>query len=181
MYTSEGQFDIKKLFDRINIPVGSKIIDFGCGTGYYSKYAADLVGTTGKVLSVDKNSDFLNLLIGEIETEGIKNLEPVCADLLDLKDIKNNYADFGLLINLFHGIYAKNAIEEVFHEIRRVMKFESKIAIVDFRTDAPVEFPEKKIRCSLRQIKEKLEPLCFKIKDHVYLNEIYQLVVIKKK
>ena len=42
MYTSEGKFDVQRLFERLDISTGSNVIDFGCGTGYYSKYPCEL-------------------------------------------------------------------------------------------------------------------------------------------
>lgn len=179
MFSSEGLFDPRSVFDRI--PEGSTVIDFGCGTGYYSMIASVAAGSSGEVIAVDQDEEALGKLAEKIKSQKIDNIDTFCTDLSDLAMIRANTGDFGLMINVFHGLFRDEEVENVFEEVRRVMKFDALIAIVDYRTDARCEFPEKEIRCSLRMVKELLEPLCFKVKDHLYLNDDFQMILIKKK
>lgn len=41
------------LFDQLDITVGEHVLHLGCGTGYYSAIAAELVGPAGKVIAVE--------------------------------------------------------------------------------------------------------------------------------
>jgi protein-L-isoaspartate(D-aspartate) O-methyltransferase len=41
------------LFDQLNIDAGDHVVHLGCGTGYYSAIAGELVGITGKVSAVE--------------------------------------------------------------------------------------------------------------------------------
>jgi protein-L-isoaspartate(D-aspartate) O-methyltransferase len=42
-----------RLFDHLDIKAGEQILHLGCGTGYYSAIAAELVGRAGQVSAVD--------------------------------------------------------------------------------------------------------------------------------
>jgi tRNA A58 N-methylase Trm61 len=41
------------LFDQIGIIAGEHVLHLGCGTGYYTAIAAELVGPTGKVTAIE--------------------------------------------------------------------------------------------------------------------------------
>jgi protein-L-isoaspartate(D-aspartate) O-methyltransferase len=41
------------LFDQIDIRAGEEVLHLGCGTGYYSAIAAELVGSTGKIGAIE--------------------------------------------------------------------------------------------------------------------------------
>jgi protein-L-isoaspartate(D-aspartate) O-methyltransferase len=41
------------LFDQLGIIAGEHVLHLGCGTGYYSAIAAELVGVTGKVTAIE--------------------------------------------------------------------------------------------------------------------------------
>jgi protein-L-isoaspartate(D-aspartate) O-methyltransferase len=41
------------LFDHLGITAGEQVLHLGCGTGYYSAIAAELVGLTGKVTAIE--------------------------------------------------------------------------------------------------------------------------------
>ena len=41
------------LFDQLGVSAGEHVVHLGCGTGYYSAIAAELVGVTGKVTAIE--------------------------------------------------------------------------------------------------------------------------------
>jgi protein-L-isoaspartate(D-aspartate) O-methyltransferase len=44
------------LFDQLGITAGEHVLHLGCGTGYYSAIAAELVGVTGKITAIEINA-----------------------------------------------------------------------------------------------------------------------------
>ena len=44
------------LFNQIGIVAGEDALHLGCGTGYYTAIAADLVGSTGKVTAIEADA-----------------------------------------------------------------------------------------------------------------------------
>jgi len=47
------------LFDQLGICAGEHLLHLGCGTGYYTAIAAELVGVTGKVTAIEIDAGFV--------------------------------------------------------------------------------------------------------------------------
>ena len=101
-----------------NIPVGSTILDVGCGAGLDSLIAAQRTGETGKVIGVD----FSEAMLTRARTSATKmkatNVEfrQSSAESLPLEDASIDLA-------MVNGIFNLNpAREKIFQELARVMK-----------------------------------------------------------
>lgn len=68
---------VKKVFNEIGVKEGQKLLDFGCGSGYYTLFAAQLVGKEGIVYAVDKDKSKLNELKQKARNLDLANIEIV--------------------------------------------------------------------------------------------------------
>jgi len=50
---------------------GDRVLDFGCGPGFFTREFAKLVGETGLVIAVDMQEEMLRLLRGKLGPEGL--------------------------------------------------------------------------------------------------------------
>lgn len=50
---------------------GDRVLDFGCGPGFFSREFAKRVGNNGQVFSVDLQEEMLMILRGKLEPEGL--------------------------------------------------------------------------------------------------------------
>jgi ubiquinone/menaquinone biosynthesis C-methylase UbiE len=50
---------------------GNRVLDFGCGPGFFTREFAKRVGETGQVLSVDLQEEMLGILRTKLEPEGL--------------------------------------------------------------------------------------------------------------
>jgi ubiquinone/menaquinone biosynthesis C-methylase UbiE len=50
---------------------GNRVLDFGCGPGFFTREFAKRVGESGQVFSVDLQDEMLNILRGKLEPEGL--------------------------------------------------------------------------------------------------------------
>jgi SAM-dependent methyltransferase len=101
-----NSFEFPKIQKRIEpfINEGRVVADLGCGWGYYTFKLADLVGSGGKVYSVDLS----NNCIRSIQKKAIKgnyhNIEAYSSSAADLSFIKDGSVDFvfanGLLCSM---------------------------------------------------------------------------------
>lgn len=101
-----------------DIPVGSTILDVGCGAGLDSLIAAQRTGETGRVIGVD----FSEAMLARARTAATKmkttNVEfrQSSAESLPLEDASIDVA-------MVNGIFNLNpAREKIFQELARVMK-----------------------------------------------------------
>jgi len=52
---------------------GSRVLDFGCGPGFFTREFAKRVGDTGTVIAVDVQEEMLGLLIEKMQREGLSS------------------------------------------------------------------------------------------------------------
>jgi len=50
---------------------GDRVLDFGCGPGFFTREFAKQAGENGQVFSVDLQEEMLKILRGKMETEGL--------------------------------------------------------------------------------------------------------------
>jgi FkbM family methyltransferase len=62
---------------------GDTFLDLGANIGFYSLMASGMVGSTGKVISVEADRDNFSLLQRNIELNGIRNIRPVNCGVAD--------------------------------------------------------------------------------------------------
>ena len=69
------------VFERYCTP-GMTVVDVGANLGYYSLLASRLVGTTGRVIALEPNSENCRLLLSSLRLNAVSNVQllPVAAD-----------------------------------------------------------------------------------------------------
>lgn len=75
------------------VTTGSKVLDVGAGPGYATVDLADIVGPTGKVVAVERSTNFLNAINQTIQTRGLSNVEVHELDLMN-DDLPGGPLDF---------------------------------------------------------------------------------------
>lgn len=93
------------------------VLDYGCGSGYFSIPLSEIVGSTGKVYSVDIQKEMLDKLKSKILKLKIANIIPI-------HTANNNTnlqvsIDFVIAANVIHEIPDKyNFFKEVFETLK---------------------------------------------------------------
>jgi ubiquinone/menaquinone biosynthesis C-methylase UbiE len=80
------------------------VLDIGCGSGYYSLGMAELVGSKGRIISVDTQADAIVALRQKAERAGLSGrIETrVCSEKsLDISDMAGE-ADFAVAVYVVH-------------------------------------------------------------------------------
>ena len=62
-----------KFIRNLNLSLGNKVLDMGCGTGHLTKYIADIVGPNGLAVGVDP--DVERIQIAEKKSKEVSNLQ----------------------------------------------------------------------------------------------------------
>ena len=119
----------------LRLPADATVADIGAGTGYFAVRLARAV-PKGRVFAVDAEPDMVRYLGERAKREGLANLVPVQAGPDDPK--LPAPVDVVLLVNTYHHIPAR---VEYFRRLRASLKQEGRVAIVDYRPDAPMGPP----------------------------------------
>lgn len=173
--TSYEMQDPDLVFKNLNIKKGDVIIDLGCGAGDYSFHAAKLAGDNGKVYPCDKWPELKNKLTNKANKSGFKNIVPIDFDLIkDKYPFLDDSADFCFFMTVLHIPIIKKYSDYIFSEIRRVLKPDGTLAILNCKKEEMPFGPPIQMRLSPSQTDEIVSTQgFFRAKDEVDLGFNY--------
>ncbi|HEY1292204.1 MAG TPA: methyltransferase domain-containing protein [Chloroflexota bacterium] len=83
-----------RLLDGLDIRAGMRVLDVGCGTGEVSLLAAERVGSSGRVVGIDRSADVLKTARGTARQRQLEHIEFVQADLADPQRVAREVGQF---------------------------------------------------------------------------------------
>jgi ubiquinone/menaquinone biosynthesis C-methylase UbiE len=86
---------------------GYRVLDFGCGPGFFTREFAQRVGENGQVFSVDLQEEMLRILRGKMEKEGLISritTHPCKPDSIGLPPELNGTFDAAFTIFVVHEV-----------------------------------------------------------------------------
>jgi len=101
---------------------GNRVLDFGCGPGFFTREFAKCVGENGQVFSVDLQEEMLRILRGKLEPEGLipRITTHQCRpDAISLPSDLNGTFDAAFTIFVVHEVPDP---EKLFREIALLLK-----------------------------------------------------------
>lgn len=150
------------------------VADIGAGTGYFSVRLAHML-PQGKVYAVDAEPDMVKYLRQRAEKSGLSNMRAVQATPDDARLPEK--ADLVLLVDVYHHIDDR---VRYFRKLRGSLEPGGRIAIVDFRADAPTG-PPKSMRLAPESVKRELREAGYGLAaEHGFLPYQYYLVFRKE-
>lgn len=142
--TSEGHLDKAAILDNLGIEPGQIVLDAGCGNGFMAKEFAKLTGPGGKVYALDADAEAIEIL--QNETQGTI-IEPLVGDITDKTKLAAASLDLIFLATVLHG-FSRPQLDGFQQEIRRLLKPNGKLAIVEFKQEETPFGPPLAIRFS---------------------------------
>ena len=143
----------------LGVKPGMVVCDMGSGNGYHSLMMAKFVGEKGKVVAVDIQPEMLKFLRDRAKRAGLKNIETIESESHDPKLPANTF-DLILLVDVYHEF---SHPEHMLAAMRRSLKKDGKIVLVEFRSEDP-EVPIKPLhKMSKEQIMKELPPNGYKL------------------
>lgn len=151
--------DCQTLLEVLKVQPGQVVCDMGCGNGFYTLPLARLVGGEGRVLAVDIQQEMLRLLEARAKEEGLENIEPVLGLPHDPL-LPEGALDLVLLVDVYHEL---SHPQQMLQAIRRSLKPEGRIVLVEFRLEDP-DVPIKLLhKMSKAQIMKELPANGYKL------------------
>jgi SAM-dependent methyltransferase len=148
----------------------ARVADLGAGTGYFSARLANML-PGGRVYAADIEPDMVRYLGERAQREGLKNIVPVQAAPDDPRLPEK--VDLILLVDVYHHIGDR---VRYFRALREGLRPGGRVAIVDFRLDAP-EGPPRASRVPPAQAKSEMQSAGYALAaEHGFLPRQYFLV-----
>jgi len=150
--SSENRLYKDIILKELNIRSGQTVLDAGCGNGYMSKEFSKLLSNTGIVYALDPDKAAIEIL--EQETKGT-NIETIVGDITQKTQIENASVDLIYLSTVFHG-FSKDEIDDFQKEVKRLLKPNAVLAIIEIIKEETPFGPPLDIRFSPDELKETI-------------------------
>lgn len=169
-----------RVLSAAGLKVGDFFLDAGCGDGFISLKASEIVGENGKVYAADVYPESVETVSKEIQKRGITNLEALVVDLTDETPFNNGEIDLCVMANVMHGFVANGEVDQVMREISRIIKPGGVFAVVEFKIEAP-RGPPANIRIGPDKVIEIVSQYEFDVNRTLEVGEYHYLVKAVKK
>ena len=148
--------DSTGLFSEIALKKGHIFLDLGCGIGNYSISASEYVGSNGVIYAIDAWKDGIETLRKTAAARGLKNIRPILADVSKNIPLEQGSVDMCLMATMFHDLVHADIHKTALKEVRRVLKNDGKLAILEFKKIDGPPGPPKNIRISSGELANML-------------------------
>jgi len=146
------------------------VADIGSGTGYFAVRLAHFV-PKGRVYGVDTEPEMVKYLDERAKREGLANLVSLAGKPGDAN--LPHKVDLVLMVDVYHHISQREAY---FSKLRGSLKRGARLAVIDFRLDAP-SGPPRSERIPPAQVKAELERAGYTFaQEHDFLPKQFFLV-----
>ena len=159
-----------RVIEALGLRSDSAVADIGAGTGYFSMRLAKAV-PKGTVYAVDVEPKMLEFLRQRAQTEHVSNVVPVQAAASSPNLPKP--VDAILIVNTYHHLPSRVTY---FGELKRSLNTGGRVAIVDYRKDAP-DGPPPEFRFEATQIIDEMQRAGYRLEArHNFLPRQHFLV-----
>ena len=170
-----------EIVDKFDIRPGSKVADFGCGSGHFTVEIAKRLGDEDKVYAFDVQEPVLDALKGSIDSENLANIEPRRVDLETENGtgLADGLLDVVLISNMLFQSEDKNAVAK---EAYRVLKSGGKVIVIEWSLDFARDKigPTKEMRIEKGELENIFTGVGFKIdRDFEAGESHYGLIFLK--
>lgn len=161
---------------KLGLEKGDVALDIGCGIGFFSIPASEIVGDCGKVYAADISDVMLKELSEKISRQNITNIVPVHSSGNSIST-GGQRPSFCLLVNVVHEVDDKEALIGMTHSL---MDKGGKIAVIDFKKIPTEGGPPLELRLSQFEMEELLKSQGYSITGKGDISERFYFVTGQK-
>lgn len=122
-------FDPNRTLAGAGIQPGQTVLEVGCGTGFFTVLAAELVGEEGNLIAMDVMSGYLDEVAVRVAEAGLRNVQLLRRDAL-----ATGLADASVDTILLFGVvpFPSLPLNRLLREMHRVLKPGGSLALWQF-------------------------------------------------
>ena len=122
----ERLMDPRKTLLAADIKPGQSILEVGCGTGFFTLPAAEMIGESGRLITMDPVTHFVEKVKDKIRRAGLNNVEVIRRDALQT-GLEAGSVDLALLFGVLP--FPTLPLGKLLPEMHRVLKPEGGMAV----------------------------------------------------
>ena len=119
-------FDPRGTLRGADLKPGQTVLEVGCGTGFFTLLAAEMIGADGHLIAMDPLSDFVKRVSKKVEDADLKNVEVVRRDALNTRLVSASI-DVVLLFGVVP--YPTIPLSRLLPEMHRVLRQEGTLTV----------------------------------------------------
>ncbi len=177
--SSFGLIDQGKFFAELSLGPDTIYLDAACGAGAYALAVAPRITGSGKIYGVDLWNEGIETLSREIASRGIRNIETFVADIGRKIPLDAASVDVCLLATVFHDLVEDHTDQGALREIKRVLKRNGLLFVIEFKKIEPPPGPPLTIRISPAELEQAYLPHRFECVKTVDLGPFNYLSVFR--
>ena len=159
-----------EVISALKLPANATVADIGAGTGYFAVRFAHLLAQ-GRIYGIDLEPDMVKYLGERAKKEKLANLTAVLGAPDDARIPAP--VDLVILVDVYHHIDKRM---DYFRKLRTSLKPGGRVAVIDFRMDAPTG-PPKNSRIAPDRVKAEMQSAGYAFgEEHAFLPNQYFLL-----
>ncbi len=170
------KFPPREILRRFELEKGSNMLDIGCGIGYFSIPASEIVGKEGNVYAVDTSEEMLEEVRKKIKENNIKNMVIINSDEYSAR-LRDNNIDFILISNVMHEIDDK---DRFLKNYLNSLNIGGRLAIIEWKKVDTESGPPLKARLDDKDLENILKEHNIKLVNKLDLTDTHYGVLLEK-
>lgn len=158
-----------KVLEKFGLKKDDFVADIGCGIGYFTFPAGDVVGDKGKVFALDVYNEMIEFVETKIKEENISNIRTIISKENDLIIDKEN-VDLAFLCTVLHEV---DEPEIFLKDALRIIKNGGSLAIVEWNKEESDFGPGIEERLDIDDVKKLLFEVGFKEVEDIELGTYF--------
>lgn len=179
--SSRGFLDAGKVLRYIGVSEGDRFLDLGCGDGYFSIAASQVVGKDGIVYAFDADEGSITRLKKEIVDRKLTNVEASVVDITKKLPLADESISLAFMSNVLHGLVENDEAEGAFEEIARVTAQNGRLAVVEFKKQESPMGPPLSIRLSPDDVETLARRYGFSSESVQEVGPYHYAIILRKK
>ena len=160
--SSFNLLDERKLFAALGLFPGMTMLDLGCGLGNYAVAASPYVGGQGIIHALDLWAEGIETLAVRAKIGGLANIRAGVANAGGSLPLAERSVDLCLMATVIHILVREAIVRKTLAEVRRVLKPEGTLAVVEFHKVDGSPGPPRAWRLAPSELELLLAPYGFR-------------------
>lgn len=168
-FSSVHFLDSDEILNELDLKGDEIFMDAGCGDGHIAIKVIEEYLPRGTVYAVDVYGESIEDMETYKNGSCVENLINIEADISKgIPGVEDGSIDVVLMVNVFHGFKASRTMDDAIEELKRIIKKDGKIAIMDYKAWDVPKGPPTAFRSSPEELEDIFNKHGLKM---IYLNE----------
>ncbi len=163
-----------KLLRSLGLRAGDRLADIGCGPGFFTLPAAEIVGTRGLVYAADIQGDMLSAVKTRATEANLTNVQVIKSSDTQVP-IPPASVDLALLACTLHEIDPR---ARFLHRVSRLLKPGGKLVVIEWEKQSDAPGPQANARLAPDDLAKDAEAAGLTVAEQRSLNLYHYLCVL---